>query len=107
MANRKYITIKTRDIREHLAPQEQEYLTQLVDAINQRKHQKNPNQKVPTYFTLNTSDKYAVPALEAYIAAIDDDDANNINMGVVEARQVAAEARQIAIINHDGSKLPG
>lgn len=104
--NRKYITVRTRDLRELLNDAEQRQMLELMTAIATRRAERNPTMKVPTYFTLNAADKYAVPAIEAYIAAIDADTINIQNAGVIEARAAASAVREYAIMTFDGTKLP-
>lgn len=106
-SNRKYVVLRTREIRELLTPEEQQVLSQLIANIHTRRQQTNANARTPEFFTLNLSDKYALPALEAYVAAIDADEVNNVNAAVADARGVAFEARNRAIMQFDGSKLPG
>jgi hypothetical protein len=105
-ASRKYIVLKTREIRELLTPEQQQTLLGLIETMNTMRTQQQPQKGVPLYFTLNAADKYAVPALEAYIKSIDDDEMNSHNPGVQEARAVAGAARSHAIMAFDGTKLP-
>lgn len=105
MANQKYIVLRTKEIREVLSPEEQKQLLGIIDKMTAARLQANKG--ISCFFTLNMEDKFALAAVEAYLQAIKDDEHASNQIGVQEASRAAWAARQYAIMNFDGDKLPG
>lgn len=106
MASRKYITLRTKECREFLSAEQQTELAKILETLDAGRRAKNPGKASPYFFTLNVEDKYCQPALEAYINAIDEDETNQHNPGVIDARTAAHQARQYGILYCTDTKLP-
>jgi hypothetical protein len=102
----KYMVLKLSELRTCLTPEEQEQFNLLMQKLNAVRAEKDPNYRPPHYFVLNMKDKFSLPAVETYVTEIDYDDANRTQVGVRQAREAAWNAREWAITNTDGTKVP-
>ena len=100
MAQEKYVVLRRADIRIFLSKDEQLQLANLWKKIEDGRLAKAMSVG-DSFFPLNLKDCYALPAIEAYIAAIEADRQNIAAQGVQEALKAAKEKRQRAIMLSD------
>lgn len=102
----KYMVLKLTELRNLLTAEEQQQFSALMQSLNARRAEAMPEYRPPHYFVLNMNDKFAIPAVEAYVAEIDQDESSRTLAGVKSARKTAFDAREWAITNTDGNRVP-
>ena len=104
MAQNKYIVFKNQDAQQFLNDQQKQQLLDILRTLaeGRRTSGKSVND---LFFVLNMKDQYAQRAIEAYIAAIHNDDTAENNAAVQAALDTAVTVRQTAMLNID-ARLP-
>jgi hypothetical protein len=97
----KYVVLSTSHLKQLLSPEDQFALSQILGRLDQARQAQNI--PVNYYFTLNMNDKFALPAVDSYIEAIDE--SGQMGDGLKHARAAAFDARSYAIMRGQ-DKLP-
>ena len=87
----KYVVLRTADIQHFVQPPLRQSLLSVINAINAGR-QANGKTQGDMFWPLNMKDKYALAALEAYIAAAESDPAARDNP---EVQAILKEAREL------------
>ena len=97
MAQTKYMIFKAEDAVKHLNDEQKAHLTEIFSAIAAGRRRENKSLG-DLFFVLNMKDQFAVQALDAYIAAIQEDGRYTTTQGVADALTVATDVRHVAAL---------
>jgi len=98
MAQNKYLIIKNEDATKYLSDEQKLQLTLILRTVasGRRSVQKSVGD---LFFVLNMKDQFALPAMDAYIKAVQDDGRYTSAQYLSDTLDVACDIRQVAALN--------
>jgi hypothetical protein len=98
VAQTKYIILKNEDAVKYLTPEQKQQLIAILGAVNAGR-MRDRKSIGDLFFALNMKDQFAPQAMDAYIAAIQQEGSYETNKNVQAALDTAVEVRQTAAMN--------